>query len=64
MNEIKTKVSVDMGQLEEATDLIEEVSEKLHSVVPNITIRNNENVYVSIYNFNTTEKEWAENKEE
>ena len=64
MNEIKAKISVDTQELEDATDLIEEVSERLNSVVPNITIRNNQNVYVSIYNYNATEKEWSERREE
>lgn len=64
MNEIETKISVDTEQLEDATELIEEVSERLHSVVPNITIRNNQNVYVSIFNYNETEKQWSEGKEE
>lgn len=64
MNEIKAKVSVDTEELEDATDLIEEVSERLHSVVPNITIRNNQNVYVSIFNYNETEKQWSDGEEE
>jgi len=63
MNEIETKISVDTEQLEDATDLIEEVSERLHSVVPNITIRNNQNVYVTINNFNQPTDDW-ERKEE
>lgn len=56
MNEIKAKVSVDTEELEDASNLIDEVSERLNSVVPNITIRNNQNVYVSIFNYNETEK--------
>lgn len=64
MSEIKTKISVDTQELEDATDLIAEVGERLHSVVPNITIRNNQNVYVSIYNYNETEKQWSDGKEE
>lgn len=58
MSEIKTKVTVDTQELEDATDLIEEVGERLNSVVPNITIRGNENVYVTINNFNATAKEY------
>lgn len=58
MSEIKTKISVDTQELEDATDMIEEVHERLHSVVPNIVIRNNQAVYVTINNFNCTEKEW------
>lgn len=62
MGEINTKVTVDTEELEDAADLIEEVGERLSSVVPNITIRNNQNVYVTINNFNETEKQWAEEK--
>ena len=64
MDEIKTKISVDAQELEDATDLIEEVGERLHSVVPNIVIRNNQNVYVTVNNFNEPEKQWAEREEE
>lgn len=64
MSEIKTKISVDTQELEDATDLIEEVGERLHSVVPNIVIRNNQNVYVTINNFNETERHWSEGGEE
>lgn len=64
MDEIKTKISVDTQELEDATDLIEEVGERLHSVVPNIVIRNNQNVYVTVNNFNEPEKQWAEREGE
>jgi hypothetical protein len=64
MDEIKTKISVDTQELEDATDLIEEVGERLQSVVPNIVIRNNQNVYVTINNFNEPEKQWADREEE
>ena len=64
MNEIKAKIKVDTQELEDATDLIEEVGERLKSVVPNITIRNNQNVYVTINNFNETESQWAERKDD
>lgn len=57
VGEINKKISVDTEELEDATDLIEEVGERLSSVVPNITIRNNKNVYVTINNFNETEKQ-------
>ena len=63
MNEIKAKIEVDTQELEDATDLIEEVGERLNSVVPNITIRNNQNVYVTINNFNETESQWARKEE-
>ena len=59
MNTIDAKITVETQELEDATDLIEEVSERLSSVVPNITIRNNQNVYVTTNNFNETEKQWA-----
>ena len=60
MNEIETKLSVDAQELEDAADLIEEIGARLSSVVPNITIRNNQAVYVTINNFNATEKEWSD----
>ena len=63
MNEIKAKVTVDTQELEDASDLIEEVGERLNSVVPNIIIRNNQNVYVTVNNFNETENQWAELKD-
>lgn len=64
MSEINTKITVDTQELEDARKLIEDVSAELRSVVPNITIRNNQNVYVTINNFNETERQWAERKEE
>ena len=63
MSEIKTKITVDTQELEDATDLIEEVGERLNSVVPNIIIRNNQNVYVTVNNFNEPENQWAGPKE-
>lgn len=63
-SEIKTKVTVDTQELEDAKDLIEDVSHELRSVVPNITIRNNQAVYVTVNNFNCTEKEWSEGRNE
>lgn len=63
MNTIETKLKVDTQELEDAQDLISEVSERLSSVVPNITIRNNNAVYVTINNFNETEKEWSRTDE-
>lgn len=64
MSEINTKITVDTQELEDARDLIEDVSAELRSVVPDITIRNNQNVYVTINNFNETERQWGERKEE
>ena len=63
MNEINAKITVDTQELEDATDLIEEVGERLNSVVPNIIIRNNQNVYVTVNNFNEPENQLAEPKE-
>ena len=60
MSEINTKITVDTQELEDARDLIEDVSAELRSVVPNITIRNNQAVYVTVNNFNATEKEWSD----
>lgn len=60
MNGIETKITVDTQELEDAADLIDEVGARLSSVVPNITIRNNQAVYVTINNFNATEKEWSD----
>ena len=64
MNEIKSKITVDTQELEDAADLIEEVGERLNSVVPNITVRNNQNVYITVNNFNETENQWVGRKEE
>lgn len=64
MNEINTKITVDTQELEDARELIEDVSAELRSVVPNITIRNNQSVYVTINNFNETERQWAERRKD
>lgn len=56
---IGVKIKADTQELEDAADLISEVKERLHSTVPNITIRNNQNVYVTINNFNETENQWV-----
>lgn len=48
---------------EELDDTIEELKE-IKDSKPNITIRNNQNVYVTINNFNETEKEWSKDTEE
>lgn len=59
-NSIDLDINVNREQLD---DTIEELRE-LKDTKPNITIRNNQNVYVTINNFNETEKEWsADNKE-
>lgn len=51
---IDLKVNVDDEGLEDTIDILKEATELL----PNITIRNNEQVYVTINNFNTTAKEY------
>ena len=60
---VKIKVEADTSELEDARDLIGEVHERLDSVVPNITIRNNDNVYVTINNYNTTAGEFHDREE-
>ena len=56
-NSIDLDINVNREQLD---DTMEELRE-LKDTKPNITIRNNQNVYVTINNFNEPEKEW--NKE-
>lgn len=58
-----TKSGIDLDinvNREQLDDTIEELRE-LKDTKPNITIRNNKNVYVTINNFNESEKEY--NKE-
>ena len=52
--DINLKVNVDDEELEDTVDMLREVTDLL----PSITIRNNEQVYVTINNFNTTAKEY------
>lgn len=52
-NAIDLDINVNKEQLD---DTVEELKE-LKDTKPNITIRNNQNVYVTINNFNETEKE-------
>ena len=59
-NSIDLDINVNREQLD---DTVEELRE-LKDAKPNITIRNNQNVYVTINNFNETEKEWIANNEE
>lgn len=58
-NSIDLDINVNREQLD---DTIEELRE-LKDAKPNITIRNNQNVYVTINNFNETEKEWSKETE-
>lgn len=51
---INFKIEVDDEQLQDAVDILKEVNDSK----PNITIRDNVNVYVTINNFNEPEKEY------
>lgn len=55
------KVDVEVNR-EETDDTIQELKEVCDNR-PNITIRNNNNVYVTINNFNETEKEYYKEEE-
>lgn len=57
---IDLDINVNREQLD---DTVEELRE-LKDTKPNITIRNNQNVYVTINNFNETEKEWSTDSKE
>ena len=57
---ISIGVDVDTEKLQDAVDILD----KINSVVPDITIRDNVNVYVTINNFNATEKEHYINLED
>lgn len=59
-NSIDLDINVNKEKLD---DTIEELKE-IKDSKPNITIRNNQNVYVTINNFNETEKEWSKDTEE
>ena len=59
-NSTDLDINVNREQLD---DTVEELRE-LKDSKPNITIRDNQNVYVTIDNFNETEKEWIANNEE
>lgn len=58
-NSIDLDINVNREQLD---DTIEELRE-LKDTKPNITIRNNNNVYVTINNFNEPEKEYHKEAE-
>ena len=57
--ELDFKVNVDDEGLEDTVDMLKEVTD----LIPNITIRNNENVYVTVNNFNSTAKEYYKEAE-
>ena len=52
---ITIDVDVDNEKLQDMADIMKEVND----TKPNITIRNNENVYVTVNNFNESEKEYS-----
>ena len=58
-SQIDLDINVNREQLD---DTIEELRE-LKDTKPNITVRNNKNLYITINNFNETEKEWSKEKE-
>lgn len=58
--EIKVKIKVDRQELDDTMEELKELTDDR----PNITIRNNQNVYVTINNFNETEKECMKSTEE
>ena len=58
-NGIDLDINVNREQLD---DTIEELRE-LKDNKPNIIVRNNENVYVTVNNFNETEKEYSKKTE-
>ena len=51
---INFKIEVDDEKLQDTVDILKEVNDSK----PNITIRDNVNVYVTINNFNEPEKEY------
>ena len=58
-SDIKIGVDVDMEKIQDTVDILKEIND----TKPNITIRNNENVYVTINNFNETEQEYLKSNE-
>ena len=59
MNDEDNTINVDVKvNKEEVEDTITELKEAV-DIRPNITIRNNKNVYVTINYYNETEKEWS-----
>ena len=58
-NSLDIDINVNREQLD---DTIEELRE-LKDTKPNITVRNNQNVYITINNFNEPEEEWSREAE-
>lgn len=59
MENLDIKVNVDDEELQDMANILKEIND----TKPNITIRNNQNVYVTINNFNEPEKEYTMFKE-
>lgn len=59
----KSGIDLDINVNREGLDdTIEELKE-LKDTKPNITVRNNQNVYITINNFNESEKEYNKSEE-
>lgn len=56
---IKVDIEVNKEEIDDTMQKLEEICDDR----PNITIKNNENVYVTINNFNETEKEHHKEEE-
>ena len=52
VNNVEIGVSVDTTEIEKARDIAAELADNCERIVPNITVRNNKNVYVTINNWN------------
>lgn len=59
-NDIKINVKVNKDELEETADTLERIGDAM----PNIVIRNNQNVYLTINNFSENYKCEEENEED
>lgn len=57
LDNMEVEVSVDTGELEKARDIAGELADECERIVPNITIRNNRNVYVTINNWNRADED-------
>ncbi len=56
---INVDIEVNKEEIDDTMQKLEEICDDR----PNITIKNNENVYVTINNFNETEKEYHKEEE-
>lgn len=57
IDEINIKVNVDSEEVEEATDKINDLADALDRIVPNVTVKNNKAVYVTINNWNASSED-------